>query len=374
MTSRRDLAIFDLAIDSKLRACDLVKLRLNDICSGFKVRHRATIAKSAFGQLMPQPTDVAWPLCRKRTCPRRPLCARSSYVGFSPRADFWFPFNRKSWQKRPRRVRCRFESSMMGVIERNNVHVRGSGEHAMMFAHGFGCDQNMWRFVEPAFKAEFKTVLFDHVGAGGSDLKAYDKAKYSKLAGYAEDVVEVGRELGLQDAIFVGHSVSCMIGALAVKKSSGMFGKLVMVGPSARYIDDGDYVGGFSEKQIEELLQFLESNHMGWSTQMAPAIMGNPDRPELGAELTNSFCRTDPEIAKAFARVTFTSDNRGDLATVDIPTLILQCSEDIIASKEVGEFVHRGIPNSEMIILEATGHCPNLSAPDEVIAAMRTFV
>ena len=165
-----------------------------------------------------------------------------------------------------------------------------------------------------------------------------------------------------------------MIGALAVKKSSGMFGKLVMVGPSARYIDDGDYVGGFSEKQIEELLQFLESNHMGWSTQMAPAIMGNPDRPELGAELTNSFCRTDPEIAKAFARVTFTSDNRGDLATVDIPTLILQCSEDIIASKEVGEFVHRGIPNSEMIILEATGHCPNLSAPDEVIAAMRTFV
>jgi sigma-B regulation protein RsbQ len=244
----------------------------------------------------------------------------------------------------------------------------------MMFAHGFGCDQNMWRFVEPAFEAEFETVLFDHVGAGGSDLKAYDKAKYSTLAGYAEDVVEVGRELRLQDAIFVGHSVSCMIGALAAKKSPGMFGKLVMVGPSACYIDDEDYVGGFSKRQIEELLQFLESNHMGWSTQMAPAIMGNPDRPELGAELTNSFCRTDPEIAKAFARVTFTSDNRGDLAEINIPTLILQCSEDIIASKEVGEFVHRGIPNSKMIVLEATGHCPNLSAPDEVIAAMRTFV
>jgi sigma-B regulation protein RsbQ len=262
----------------------------------------------------------------------------------------------------------------MGIMERNNVQVRGSGARTMVFAHGFGCDQNMWRFVEPAFEGTFRTVLFDNVGAGGSDLKAYDKAKYSTLAGYADDVVEIGREVGLTDAVFVGHSVSSMIGALAVQKAPEMFGKLVMVGPSARYIDDGDYVGGFSEKQIEELLQFLESNHMGWSAQMAPAIMGNPNRPELGEELTNSFCRTDPEIAKAFARVTFKSDNRGDLANVDIPTLILQCTDDIIASKEVGEFVHRGIPDSKMIILEATGHCPNLSAPDEVIAAMRTFV
>jgi len=244
----------------------------------------------------------------------------------------------------------------------------------MMFAHGFGCDQNMWRFVEPAFETDFRTLLFDHVGAGGSDLNAYDKTKYSDLSGYADDVVEIGHEAGLKDAVYVGHSVSCMIGALAAQKAPGMFGKLVMVGPSARYIDDDDYVGGFTAKQIEELLQFLESNHMGWSAQMAPAIMGNPDRPELGAELTNSFCRTDPEIAKAFARVTFTSDNRGDLAKIDLPTLILQCSEDIIASKEVGEFVHRNIAGSEIIILDATGHCPNLSAPDEVIAAMRTFV
>src|SRR4051794_26745210 len=244
----------------------------------------------------------------------------------------------------------------------------------MIFAHGFGCDQNMWRFVGPAFANEFRTVLFDHVGAGGSDLKAYDKERYSTLAGYADDVVEIGRELDLKDAVFVGHSVSCMIGALAVQKAPGMFGKLVMVGPSARYIDDGDYHGGFSEKQIEELLQFLESNHMGWSAQMAPAIMGNPDRPELGEELTNSFCRTDPEIAKAFARVTFTSDNREDLAKVDIPTLILQCKEDIIASTEVGAFVHRQIAGSKMVVLDATGHCPNLSAPREVVAAMQAFV
>jgi len=262
----------------------------------------------------------------------------------------------------------------VSVIERNNVHSRGSGERAMVFAHGFGCDQNMWRYVAPAFEDEFRTILFDHVGAGGSDLTAYDKTRYATLDGYADDVVEIGNELGLKDAVFVGHSVSSMIGVLASQKAPDLFGKLVLVGPSARYIDDSDYVGGFSEKQIEELLQFLESNHMGWSAQMAPAIMGNPDRPELGAELTNSFCRTDPEIAKAFARVTFKSDNRADLAKVAVPTLILQCCDDIIASEEVGTFVHANITNSKMIILQATGHCPNLSAPDEVIDAMRTFV
>lgn len=216
--------------------------------------------------------------------------------------------------------------------------------------------------------------MFDHVGAGGSDLSAYDRSKYSSLGGYADDVVEIGRELDLQDAVFVGHSVSSMIGVLAAQRAPGMFGKLVLIGPSARYIDDDDYVGGFSAKQIEELLQFLESNHMGWSSQMAPAIMGNPDRPELGEELTNSFCRTDPEIAKAFARVTFTSDNREDLPGVGVPTLVLQCSEDIIASQEVGDYVSRNIPKSRMIVLKATGHCPNLSAPDEVVQAMRTFV
>ena len=263
----------------------------------------------------------------------------------------------------------------MDVIKRNNVHVRGAGNRAMVFAHGFGCDQNMWRFVAPAFETDHMTVMFDHVGAGGSDLKAYDKFKYSTLSGYADDVVEIGQQLGLEDAIFVGHSVSSMIGVLAAAKAPGMFSKLVLVGPSARYIDDENgYVGGFSAAQIEELLQFLESNHMGWSAQMAPAIMGNPDRPELGEELTNSFCRTDPEIAKAFARVTFTSDNRNDLAGVDVPVLVLQCSEDIIASQQVGEFVNRHLPNSRMIVLEATGHCPNLSAPQEVIGAMRTFV
>ena len=263
---------------------------------------------------------------------------------------------------------------MAGTIKLNNVRVRGAGHRTMIFAHGFGCDQNMWRFVAPAFEKDFMTVVFDHVGAGGSDLSAYDSAKYSTLSGYAKDVVEIGTELGLRDTVFVGHSVSSMIGVLAARQAPGMFGKLVLIGPSPRYIDDDGYVGGFSAQQIEELLRFLDSNHMGWSMQMAPMIMGNPDRPELGQELTNSFCSADPEIAKAFARVTFTSDNREDLAEISLPTLVLQCSEDIIAPPEVGEFVARNIPNSRMIVLDATGHCPNLSAPEEVIAAMRPFV
>jgi sigma-B regulation protein RsbQ len=262
----------------------------------------------------------------------------------------------------------------MSVIKRNNVRIQGSGDRAMVFAHGFGCDQNMWRFVEPEFRSRYRTILFDHVGAGQSDLTAYDPAKYLDLNGYASDVIEIGRELGLEDAIFVGHSVSAMIGALASNGAPGMFEKLVMVGPSPRYIDDGDYAGGFSAAQIEELLESLADNHMGWSAAMAPAIMGNSDRPELGEELTNSFCRTDPDIARQFARATFTSDNRADLPKVAADTLILQASDDIIASEAVGEYVHREIANSRLVYLKASGHCPNLSAPAEVVAAMNGFV
>ena len=262
----------------------------------------------------------------------------------------------------------------MSVLERNNVHLAGDGPRAMVFAHGFGCDQNMWRFVEPEFRSGFRTVLFDHVGAGKSDLTAYNTAKYASLDGYADDLVEIGNELRLSDAVFVGHSVSAMIGVLASLKAPELFGSLVMVGPSPRYIDDGEYTGGFSATEIEELLQALADNHMGWSAAMAPAIMGNPDRPELAEELTNSFCRTDPEIAKQFARTTFMADNRADLPRVSARTLVLQCSDDIIAATAVGEYVRDHVPGSEIVYLEASGHCPNLSAPHEVISAIRAFI
>jgi sigma-B regulation protein RsbQ len=259
-------------------------------------------------------------------------------------------------------------------LDRNNVTIRGTGPRTMMFAHGFGCDQAMWRDVAKAFEADFRVVLFDHVGAGGSDLSAYDSRKYSRLEGYAEDVVEIGCALELEGAIFVGHSVSAMIGALASIEAPGMFSELVMVGPSPRYIDDEGYVGGFSRAQVEELLEFLAENHLGWSAAMAPAIMGNADRPELGERLTNSFCATEPEIARQFAQVTFFSDNRADLPNIPARTLVLQCREDIIAPPCVGEYVHARTPRSEFVLLDATGHCPNLSAPAEVTAAIRAFV
>ena len=262
----------------------------------------------------------------------------------------------------------------MSVLVRNNVKIAGHGTRAMVFAHGFGCDQNMWRFVAPAFEDTFRTVLFDHVGAGGSDLGAFSPEKYSSLQGYADDVVEIGRALNVKDAVFVGHSVSAMIGVLAARVVPDMFESLVLVGPSPRYIDDDGYTGGFSADQIEELLDFLDSNHMGWSAAMAPTIMGNLDRPELGEELINSFCRTDPEIAKHFARTTFTSDNREDLAGLQTRTLVLQCKEDVIAPISVGEYVHARLPNSKLVILDATGHCPNLSAPDAVVNAIKDFV
>jgi sigma-B regulation protein RsbQ len=232
----------------------------------------------------------------------------------------------------------------------------------------------MWRFVAPAFEDRFRVVLFDHVGAGSSDLSAYDPSKYSNLQGYADDVIAIARELGIRDGVFVGHSVSAMVGVLATKQAPELFSDLVLVGPSPRYIDDGDYVGGFSEAQIHELLEFLDSNHMGWSQAMAPVIMGNPDRPELGEELTNSFCRTDPDIARRFARATFLSDNRADLEGVTTRALVLQCSDDVIAPQAVGEYVHRKLPNSRLVTLDATGHCPNLSAPRETISAIQAFV
>jgi sigma-B regulation protein RsbQ len=232
----------------------------------------------------------------------------------------------------------------------------------------------MWRYVAPRFEDDFQVVLFDHAGAGQSDPSAYDVHRHASLAGYAQDVLDICRELDLADVIFVGHSVSAMIGVLAARQQPELFDKLVLVGPSPRYIDDGDYVGGFTEADITEMLESLGSNYLGWSSAMAPVIMGNPDSPELAAELTESFCRTDPDIARRFARVTFLSDNRRDLSSVGTPTLILQCSNDVIAPVAVGEYVRDAMPNATMVMLAATGHCPNLSAPDQTTDAIAAFV
>ncbi|MEU9578363.1 alpha/beta fold hydrolase [Streptomyces chilikensis] len=263
----------------------------------------------------------------------------------------------------------------MDIARRNNVTVTGNPQGpVVVLAHGFGCDQNMWRLTLPALVEDHRVVLFDYVGSGGSDLSAFSEDRYGSLDGYARDVVEVCEALDLRDAVFVGHSVSAMIGVLAADTAPERIGALVMVAPSPRYIDDEGYRGGFSAEDIDELLESLESNYLGWSAAMAPVIMGNADRPELGEELRNSFCATDPDMARVFARTTFLSDARDDLKSVRVPTLVLECAEDAIAPREVGAFVHRAIPGSTLVTLDATGHCPHLSAPAATNKAIRDFL
>ena len=260
------------------------------------------------------------------------------------------------------------------VIARNNVRTFGTGSQPMVFAHGFGCDQNMWRQITPAFESDYRIVLFDYVGSGKSDLKAYDAARYSTLDGYASDIVEVCEALDLRDVILVGHSVSSMIAVLAARRIPERMANLIFVGPSPRYINDTDYVGGFERADIEGLLDMMDKNYIGWANFLGPAIMKNTDRPELATELTESFCSTDPVIARRFAEATFFADNRSDLATSPVPSLILQCSDDMIAPLHIGEYVHRNTPRSTLRVMKATGHCPHMSHPEETIELIRDYL
>ena len=261
------------------------------------------------------------------------------------------------------------------VLHRNNVKTFGSGNRPMLFAHGFGCDQNMWRYVAPAFADDYRIVLFDYVGSGKSDLSAYDADRYSTLDGYATDVLDVIHALDLRNVIFVGHSVSAMVGVLAANREPDRFTRLIMIGPSPRYMNEApDYAGGFERSDIEQLLETMDRNYVGWANFLGPAIMKNSDRPELGEELTQSFCSTDPVIARRFAEATFFSDNRSDLADLQVPSLVLQCSDDMIAPNFVGEYVHRNTPRSTLRVMNATGHCPHMSAPEETIALIRGYL
>ena len=260
------------------------------------------------------------------------------------------------------------------VIRRNNVRESGRGTQPMLFAHGFGCDQNMWRFVAPAFEDDYRVITFDYVGSGHSDLDAYDTKKYSTLEGYSQDVLDIVRALDLHDVIFVGHSVSSMIGVLAANEEPDRFAELIMIGPSPRYINDDAYVGGFERKDIDGLFEMMDRNFIGWANFMAPAIIKNPDRPELGAELTESFCSTDPVIARNFAEATFLADNRSDLARLKVPALILQCSDDMVAPQSVGEYLKSELAQSTFRQMKATGHCPHMSHPEETIALIREYL
>jgi sigma-B regulation protein RsbQ len=262
----------------------------------------------------------------------------------------------------------------MSTKSRNNVRVFGRGEQTMMFAHGYGCDQNMWRLLTPAFEDRYRVILFDLVGSGRSDLTAYDRAKYGTLHGHAGDVLEILAEFATGPAVFVGHSVSAMVGLLAGVAEPERFDAHVMIGPSPCYVNDGDYVGGFSRADIDSLLDTLDSNYLGWASAMAPQIMGAPDQPALGVELTNSFCATDPEIAKHFARVTFLSDNRADVPKLATRALLIQCSDDLIAPLPVGQYLHAKLPRSELRVVDNIGHCPHLSAPAAIKDAIDAFL
>ncbi|HSJ66411.1 MAG TPA: alpha/beta hydrolase [Anditalea sp.] len=257
---------------------------------------------------------------------------------------------------------------------RNNINRLGSGNQTIMFAHGYGCDQNMWRFITPAFEAAYDIILFDHVGSGRSDEKEYRFDKYNTLKGYVDDIIEVCEDLGLKDIIFVGHSVSSMIGALASAYRPDLFKQLIMIGPSPCYINDEDYYGGFSQQDIDELIDTLESNYLGWSSYITPVIVGNPEKPEFAEELKNSFCRMNPAIAKHFAKVTFLGDNRQDLPNVSTPSLIIQCHPDVIAPVKVGQYVSGKVQNGSYLQLEVTGHCPHLTAPQQTIEALKSYI
>ena len=262
----------------------------------------------------------------------------------------------------------------MSVLIRNNVQVAGEGAATMVFAHGFGCDQTMWRFMTPAFQGRFRTITYDLVGSGGSTLAAYDRARYASLQAHADDLLEIVEECATGPVIFVGHSVSAMIGMLATIAAPKRFSAQVMIGPSPCYINDGDYVGGFSRGDIRELLDTMDDNFIGWSQQLAPAIMGAPNRPDLREELTTSFCRNDPEIARHFAGVTFLSDHRDDVPKSTVPALILQCTDDLIAPRTVGEWLHRHLPYSSLALIENVGHCPHMSAPSASSRAIDVFL
>ncbi|HNP73366.1 MAG TPA: alpha/beta hydrolase [Kouleothrix sp.] len=261
------------------------------------------------------------------------------------------------------------------IVTRNNIHTFGSGTQPIMFAHGFGCAQPIWRLVAPAFADSHQVVLFDYVGAGRSDRSAFSATRYATLAGYAQDVVDICTALDLREIVFVGHSVSGMIGLLASLRMPERFANLILIGSSPRYINDPpDYYGGFEREDIEGLLDLMEKNYRGWASYLAPLVMKNADRPELARELEESFHATEPTIARHFAEATFFTDNRQDLPHVAVRSLLLQCRDDMIVPQQVAEYLRDHIPASTLCELHATGHYPHVSHAAEVIRQLNQFL
>lgn len=265
-------------------------------------------------------------------------------------------------------------SQNINVLLRNNIKVIGKGRQVLVLAHGFGSDQNTWNPLIPYLENDYRLVLFDHIGAGKADNSSYDSEKYSTLNGYAADIVEICKELALEHAIYIGHSASGMMGVLAAQMDPTIFRKLVFIGPSPRYINDENYHGGIDEAVLKELLSVMESNYLGWSRTMGPAIIANDDRPELGESLANSFCTLDPEIAKETANTLLYADNRADLPLVKVPSLTIQGQNDILTSERVARYIHEHMPDNQLVILNSSGHCPHLSDTENVAGAILNFI
>lgn len=264
---------------------------------------------------------------------------------------------------------------MVDILKRNNVNIMGEGNQTIVFAHGLACDQTIWNTVLPYFKEDYRIVLFDYVGSGKSDFNAFDPKRYSTMHGYVKDFVEILETLHVGKVIFVGHSVSAMIGILASIEKPDLFETLILIGSSPRYLNDQpDYHGGFEENDIQELLTLMEMNFAGWATVAAAAFMHNPDRPFLTDHLIQSYTKENPKMIKNFAEVVFLSDHREDLAGVTIPSLIMQCSEDSIVPLEAAEYLHQHLKNSKLVVMKATGHYPHVSYPEETVQLIRDYL
>ena len=262
------------------------------------------------------------------------------------------------------------------IIDRNNVRVASEHGRPMLFAHGFGCDQTMWRYVAPRFEDDYQAVLFDYVGAGESDLSAYDPDRYDSLDGYAQDVLDVCEALDLDDVIFVGHSVSTVIGMLAAIEQPGRFDELVLIGTSPCYLNDPpDYYGGFEREDLEGLLEMMDKNYMGWADYFASLLMQQAEEAdEVVEELDRSFCSTDPHIARQFAEVTFLSDYREAVPEVPVSSLLVQCQDDIVAPPEVSRYLEKYLPDTTLTMLEVAGHCPHMSHPAATTDAIHDYL
>ncbi len=262
----------------------------------------------------------------------------------------------------------------MRSLRKNNVSISGSGSKTLVFVHGYGCDQSMWRFVAPQFELSHRVVLYDLTGMGQSDLSEYDFKAYRTLQRHADDLTAILEDLEVSDGVLIGHSVGATIACLAALKCPERISALALVAPSPSFMNDAAYTGGFDREALEGLVNLMDENFLGWTSRVTPTIAGEDRAGETAAELTQSFCRTDPAIAKHFGRITFLADHRADMKRVEAPAAIIQCTDDALAPVDVGVWLSENMKRGTLKFIEATGHCPHMTEPAKTTEAIREFL